>query len=337
MNRAWVAAFVLAFSAGMALAQDSGAADADAPQREARLVGVSGTVYLHLHEHPDDEFVPAAADASLAAGDMVRTGSDGSAELALDGDSIIELGHGTDFIVNSLDSNQTEFHLGLGSLLAKLRSLTGAEGMSFRTSNSVAAVRGTELGVASADDGQPTQVGVFDEGHVAVQSAGAAGEVQLGPGQETQALRGSAPAQAHPLRALAAGSGHMSMVRQRLSTVRRSWKPRSPAQQSAARGKLLGRKRTPGSKLKGVPAGMKARNYKALAHRRENLRRQSQRRAQLRRGQRLNRRRRQQKKQQKQQRRKQQKAAKAQPKVKKKGGKAGAKRKSGSGKKDKKP
>lgn len=84
--------------------------------------------------------------------------------------SVIRLGPNTDFLVNSLDTAESEFFLGIGRLVAKLRSLAAGREVRFRTATAVAAVRGTELAVEQENDDAPTRVGVFDEGQVVVSS-----------------------------------------------------------------------------------------------------------------------------------------------------------------------
>jgi hypothetical protein len=279
---------------GLAFAQSSDVpsdSDASAPQdestaaqeRQAVLARVEGTVYVHIHEHPEGEFVEAELNAPLAAGDLVRTGSDGSAEIALDGESVVDLAPNSDFLVTSLDPAQTEFHLGFGSLVAKLKSLTSGEGMTFRTSNAVAAVRGTELGVAHDGDDQPSRFGVFDEGRVAVQSEGSEGSVMLNPGEETQAQKGARPPQAHALRSFVPARERLAAARVRLDTYRKAWVRRSPQQLRNQRRRLQRLKRIQSGRLRNVSPQLRARRYAHLEKRRQALRKQFQRRLQQRR------------------------------------------------------
>src|SRR5271155_5590282 len=56
---------------------------------QALLTQLKGTVYVHLEGQAGDEFIKAELNAPLEAGDMVRTGTDGSAELTIDGHSVV--------------------------------------------------------------------------------------------------------------------------------------------------------------------------------------------------------------------------------------------------------
>ena len=42
-------------------------------EREARLTTVEGSVYVHLHDHEEGQFIPAEKGAPVEAGDLVRT------------------------------------------------------------------------------------------------------------------------------------------------------------------------------------------------------------------------------------------------------------------------
>ncbi|TPW19093.1 MAG: hypothetical protein FD126_3028, partial [Elusimicrobia bacterium] len=140
----------------------------------ARITEVSGTVLIYVEG--SEEGLPAEAETPLEDGDRVETGEDGRAELALEAESLMELGPGSSFTVGSTHEADSWFSLSLGSLMAKVKSMaaTRRKKFSIRTPTSVCAVRGTEFGVEVGEDGE-TSVGVFDEGKVGV-TAGAEGE-----------------------------------------------------------------------------------------------------------------------------------------------------------------
>lgn len=201
LDRCWPLACALAALTGTGVlwAQDPAPAAAGAAaEREARLTQVDGTVYIHLHDQDDDQFVRAQADAGVEAGDMIRTGDDGTAELTLDGQSVIEINPNSDFIVNSLAPEQTEFYVGIGSILAKIKHLVEGESMEYHTPTAVAAVRGTELGVSQEPGDQVAHVGVFDEGRVAVSLPSGGQPTQIGPGQELALQKGRPQASPRP-------------------------------------------------------------------------------------------------------------------------------------------
>jgi|GEM_PF-1031909 hypothetical protein len=245
--------YVLLLALGVGLAGSRARADEtnDSDNRDVRLTRVEGTVYVHLLGQPDGQFAPAEANAALEEGDEIRTGQDGTAEVAMDGESVIEVQPGSDFTVGSLAPAHTEFHLGLGALIAKLKSLLPSQQMRFDTPTAVAAVRGTELGL-SQEENQPGHVGVFDEGHVAVSGVNGGGEVTVGPGQETELREGAAPALPHPLRALSARRARMDNVRGRAAQVGRGWRRRTPAEHRALRTRMRGKATVPAASMKNM-------------------------------------------------------------------------------------
>lgn len=197
--------------------------------RQTRLTSTEGAVYVNFTGDDADAFFPVQAGVPLEAGDHLKTGSDGAAEIAVDGHSIIHLSADGDMVLQSLQTDDTVFELLAGYLAARLRALKPRERMSFRTPVCVASVRGTELGVAF-DGGNSADVAVFDEGSVSVRPAdGSEGEVTVGPNQETSVASGGRPQPVRAHRAFAARRGLIENVRARMEPVRREWAPLSPA------------------------------------------------------------------------------------------------------------
>src|SRR5437879_6921433 len=153
--------------------------------------------------------------------DLIRTGTDGKAELGLNAESVIQLGSNTDFQISQLTPQKIGWRLDIGSLVAKIHSLLKDQQMEFATASAVAAVRGTELAMAQEDVGAPTRVGVLDEGKVAVTAASGGQPVFLQPGQETEVLKGRPPTAAKPLSTLAASRKDMDQVRKRANEMKK--------------------------------------------------------------------------------------------------------------------
>lgn len=170
----------------------------DAGEWDARLSESSGEVTVFTADEP--EGVPANGELPLQAGDRVKTGAGGSAEITLDDGHVIRLREHTDFTLSGLDKARTEFSLALGSFLAKVQKLLGGHELRVRTQTAVAAVRGTEFAVEVDEDS--TVVGVFDEGKVEVKGEGAGVEL-LNANMETKIPRGQAPLPPYILKKLA--------------------------------------------------------------------------------------------------------------------------------------
>jgi hypothetical protein len=208
-----------------AAAQDAATSD----HWDARIMAVTGEVVVHPAGGGDE--VSAEAEMPLEEGDRVTTAAGASAEVALDGGSLIALRESTDFTLENTQKDASIFSVALGSILAKIQKL-GSQKLSVRTPSSVAAVRGTEFGVDV--EGEQSHVGVFDEGRVEVQSP-AGGTTVLTPNQETSVARGQAPQRAVPLTRFAALRGMMRAHVTRLAAVRQHWKSLPPAQRKVAR------------------------------------------------------------------------------------------------------
>jgi hypothetical protein len=201
-----------------ARAQDGG----DSDRWEARITGATGEVVVHPAGGGDP--AEGAVDMPLEEGDRVVTSEGSTAEITLDGQSLITLQENSDFTLENTARRESIFSLSLGSILAKIQKL-GEQSMKIRTPSSVAAVRGTEFGV-DVEGSQDSHVGVFDEGRVEVSGHGAT-EV-LTPNQETSVARGRAPQRPFALRRFAARRRLMRARIVRLQAIRKSWKSLPP-------------------------------------------------------------------------------------------------------------
>lgn len=239
----FMAAALFAAMSSAALAQNPAApaaAAASVPSYDARLTAVTGEVTVFAADAPTQ---PAAASVGmpLDEGDRVVVAAGGSAEVSLDGASLLQLGENADFTLTSLSRARAELSLALGSLLAKIQKL-GVDRLEVRTPAAVAAVRGTEFGVDAGGAGGEARVGVFDEGRVEVSGSGAM--ETLTPNQETSVRPGERPRPAGPLsgRFLARRAAMRAAVR-RLAVVRRGWRRVSAARRREFRRRAFARQR----------------------------------------------------------------------------------------------
>lgn len=227
------AALTLILAAAPARAQDA----AGAERWDARIASVTGEVVVYAADGGAE--AAGAADMPLEEGDRVTTGEGASAELSLDGGSLIHLGENSDFTLEKTLKAESVFRLDAGSLLAKIETL-GARVLKVRTRHGIAAVRGTEFAVevppAGAED-DATHVGVFDEGRVEVTGAGDT-EV-LTPNHETDVAAGAAPRRPFALKRFKARRALMKAHRRRLADLRKHWKAMAPAERRRARREVL--------------------------------------------------------------------------------------------------
>jgi hypothetical protein len=228
-----VVAALAAFFTGRAHGQEPSAADWD-----ARLTDFKGHVQV-FSAGDDSRGLPATKGMPLQQGDRIRTGDNSSAELALDGGSLIELSALSDFSLDIVVRSRSNFKLSAGTFLAKIKALLPGQGMQVETPAAVASVRGTEFSV-QIDPGAPdeTDIGVFDEGKVEV--LGRSGSaVTITPGRETHVAKGRAPSTPYALRRLARYRQAMrTVIKKRLDEVRKSWKAMSAEQRRELRGRL---------------------------------------------------------------------------------------------------
>ena len=239
---------------------------------DARIVAASGPVYIHTPAMAEGQFAKAEPGTPLSAGDLVRTGAGGSAELSVDGQSLIFLQSGTDFTVNSLHPEETEFHLGLGRLIAKLAKVLQGRQVRFITPTAVAAVRGTELAIEQGEDLKLSRVAVLDEGHVAVSAPSGGAEITLGPNQETEARQGKPPTAPKALAAMQSAKSVIAQVRQRAAAVQKQWVAQTPESRMGQRLQLAKRPSLPASGLGGVAPSQQTRQYPDAKQRQAELR-----------------------------------------------------------------
>ena len=210
-------AAVMAFALALPI---PGPAAEEASVIDARIMEVTGEVTLYASAA---EGVAAEKDVALEEGDRLTTGPGASAEISLDGDSLVTISENSDFTFKSAQRSATAFELSLGSLLAKIKKLARSDSLEVRSPTAVAAVRGTEFGVEVGAD-QETHVGVFDEGSVSVRGQQGPESV-LQANQETSVRRGMAPERAYALRRMMRRRAFMRRaMRQRMRILAERWK-----------------------------------------------------------------------------------------------------------------
>jgi hypothetical protein len=216
-------------------------ADDSSDHWDARVTAVSGKVVVHPADGSADS--DAKAGMPLEEGDRVTTLAGASADLSLDGGSLISLSENSDFKLEKTAKDESVFSLAFGSLLAKIQNL-GSRSLSVRTNTSVAAVRGTEFGVDAAD-GQ-SSIGVFDEGRVEV--SGGTGKVILTANHETSVELGHAPRKASKLKRFADRRTRMRDAISRLAEVKAHWKAMTPSERRSTRVRAFKKKQADGDR-----------------------------------------------------------------------------------------
>jgi hypothetical protein len=248
---------------------------------DTRITGVSGEVTVRPVDGTPE--VSGVTDMPLEEGDVVVVAEDASAEVALDGGSLITVREKSELKIEKAAKGDSTFFLSIGSLLAKISKL-GTARLRVRTPTAVAAVRGTEFGVEV--DGDDSHVGVFDEGKVEVTGADGGTPELLISNQETSVKKGAGPLRAEQLKRFTTHRALMRGHGRRLAAIKAKWKALPPEQRGELRKKVLERMREHRNKFIEKRAAQKQKiedkrrqNAERGQHRRqENLRKMDERR-----------------------------------------------------------
>lgn len=213
-------------------------ARADDDKWDARVASASGEVTVR----PAEGGAEASAEAGmpLEEGDVVVVPEGSTAEVSLDGGSLITVREGSEFKIEKTDKNESTFFLMAGSMLAKIQKL-GTQRLRVRTPTAVAAVRGTEFGVEV--EGENSHVGVFDEGKVEVTGPAGGATETLISNQETSVVKGAAPTHAAQLNRFVARRALMRQHARRIAQIKSRWKALPRDQRREMRVKALERLR----------------------------------------------------------------------------------------------
>ncbi len=205
---------------------------------DARITAVEGEVYVFAQTGEGEEAAGVAAEKEMPinVGDRIETRANGRVEIALDSDSLIDLGPNTIFIVESDSEEEWAFALELGEMVSKLRSvLSSGRKFTFRTPTAMAAVRGTEIWAKVADEGD-SYFGVIDEGKISVRSTAdhsiepvilkARQKVAIGAGRRLKfaTKNGRRMLRARKHKPRKAMMRRLKNIRARRAVLRRTWK-----------------------------------------------------------------------------------------------------------------
>jgi len=104
----------------------------------------------------------------LEAGDVIKTGYDGYAQIFVNNIGIIGIDRNTEFEISE-PSNDMIFTLDIGAIVSKFENLIKNKmSLKIKTPSAVIGIRGTEFGVEYSKFGEETTAGVFDEGEISV-------------------------------------------------------------------------------------------------------------------------------------------------------------------------
>jgi hypothetical protein len=256
--------------ADAALSQAPSGPESGDEDLQARVTRLKGTVYLHLEGRPDDEFIKAELNAPLESGDMVRTGTDGSAELTVDGHTVVQVSPNSDFVVDSLDPEETVFHVGVGKISVMTDTLPPDRHMEFETPLAVAVAGASQFGI-SYEEGTGSSFAVFGGAPISVRSNGGS-EVVLGPNEGMNVPPGGNPAPPNKLKPSAIRGYHVVFLRRRFEYQREHWRVYEWRRWRRFRTRLAHRRRIKARRLAHVRASHRRRTYGHLNKRRAERR-----------------------------------------------------------------
>lgn len=194
---------------------------------DIRIEKTTGSVYLNSSESGD--WVQVDGPIPLEFNDKIKTGSNGTVEIALDDKGVIFIGRNSEIEINTISQSDTMFSLKIGSLIAKIQHFLSSGKFQVQTPVAVCSIRGTEFGVEHSKLGDETRIAVFDEGKVAVNMTGentmALGEVILEKNNEVVLNPLQRYIRPSRISKMARYKATIMSLRERLIAVRKSWKP----------------------------------------------------------------------------------------------------------------
>lgn len=209
---------------------------------DARLKVISGKVLVKTAEG-GDEWFSVEGVLPLDPDDVIKTSSDGLAEIYMDDKASMALGRNTEMEIASLAQEDAVFSINFGSLAAKIKHfLNEKQKFSVRTPTAVCAVRGTEFAVEYSQMNKETAAAVYDEGSVAVTVSDDSGK----PGQEflleknTELVISPDTKRFHPVPLFRMGKfrGNIRTMRKRIAALK-GWRPRTSEKRDALRLRYL--------------------------------------------------------------------------------------------------
>ena len=201
---------------------------------DIRLTQTTGQVLITIATGKAKGPPPSVLPFALAEGDLVKTASSSTAEIAFAEGTLIRIGPESALRLKALSPKRIVLVLKSGVLLAKVH-FEKSEGSTFQvlTPSALVTVRGTEFVVE--ESGARARIGVLDEGHVAVTAPGFKKEVVMHFNQETSVTRGLSPRNATVLERLYRHKIQMGQMRERLSDLRKHWETPSAGQLQSIR------------------------------------------------------------------------------------------------------
>lgn len=245
-----------------ALEEDEEESEVQPERFEARVTGLKGEVYIFPIDDASDSGYPAEINSPIERGDRIETRARSSVEIALEEDSVMELGSNTVFTVDALEKEESVFALSLGSMVAKFKLFVRRHrGYRILTPTAVAAVRGTEFGLEVREDGRTT-IGVYDEGEVGVTTTdGSVEETLLRPQEEVVVRTGKLDIEEkdgrrmlrrRKLKTLKRRHKRIKYLRARRAHLRKAWKAQSRTRRKEIRRRMVRKHR---ERLKNMSAG----------------------------------------------------------------------------------
>jgi len=127
-----------------------------ADQPGALITYLTGNVQI---VNSGDKRTPEIGD-TLVVGELITTGPEGYAELQFGNLSAVRIQENSEYLLQVLESSdessKASGFLSSGSLIAKVRKLTGGDSFEVNVANAVCAVRGTEFLVRTGKEGSVT-------------------------------------------------------------------------------------------------------------------------------------------------------------------------------------
>lgn len=213
---------------------------------DVRIKRVSGDVKIKSSDSEDFVQIEDNAYYPLEVDDVIKTGSNGYAEIYFEDIGAIKIDRNTEIEVGSLDSSDTNLFLKVGAVISKIqKSVKKKLSLSIKTPTAVCAIRGTEFAVEHSPFNNESIFGVFDEGVITVMPLSdekASEGLNIEKGNELIISPNSKRYKVTRLSRLSKHRAALIQIRKNINLYRTKWKRLSPEKREYLRNVLLKKK-----------------------------------------------------------------------------------------------
>lgn len=211
---------------------------------DVRVKRVSGSVSVKAADAAD--WSPLEGEVPLEAADLIKTGADGAAELYFEDKAAILIGRGTQVELASVTKTDTALVVKAGFLAGKIgRLLNEKFKVQVRLPSTVCAMRAAEFALHYFQLGKETGAAAFSDDKITVTPMDGKGqnlgEYPLEKSTELTFTPDQRRLKVVPLAKMMRYSGQVATMRQRLLSLKKTWKPMNQTRRKVLRDRVFKR------------------------------------------------------------------------------------------------